>query len=119
MKRDMDLVRTMVKELASEERSGPLRSVESVDDEVFCYHAMLLIEGGLADGAMQRKLQGVPAGAMLYCLTWAGQDFADLVDSDTVWNRVRERVIEPARSWSFDVLLTILKGEAVRHFPGL
>lgn len=116
MKRDMELIRQIT--LALE--NGPVGSIDGIEPSVFGYHAKLMMEAGLAEGAQNAPSRhGIPATGMLWCLTWAGHDFADAIRSDTVWNAVKERLLKPAASWTFGILLECLGSEIRRHIPGL
>ncbi|SDP99874.1 DUF2513 domain-containing protein [Ectopseudomonas hydrolytica] len=115
MKRDMDLIRKIV--LAVE--TAPRQELSDVDQQAFNYHANLLIEAGLAEGAVGPLQRGIPAMIVLWRLTWNGHDFADSIKDDTIWNKARENVFKPTASWSFGVLLTYLKAEIIRNIPGI
>ncbi len=115
MKRDMDMIRRLV--LALED--GYLNQLDGVDPLEYTYHAQLLIEAGLAEGALAPGQRGIPGAAVLWRLTWAGHDFADAIRNDTIWNSAKEKVIKPSASWTFGVLLDFLKLEIRRHIPGL
>ena len=115
MKRDMDLIRAMVIALENSHLNG----LPDVDKAEFNYHAQLLIEAGLAEGALAPAQRGIPTAALLWRLTWLGHDFADAIRNDTIWDSAKEKVIKPSASWTFGVLLDFLKLEIRRHIPGL
>ncbi|MDH0958965.1 DUF2513 domain-containing protein [Pseudomonas chengduensis] len=115
MKRDMDVIRQLVLRL----EDGYLNKLDGVEAPVYLYHAQLLIEAGLAEGALAAPNRGVPTAALLWRLTWLGHDFADAIRNDTIWNSAKEKVIKPSASWTFGVLLDFLKLEIRRHIPGL
>lgn len=116
MKRDMDLIRQMVLQVRNS--NGSVSSMPGVDQEVFMEHVQLLQEAGLVDAAIQVVQHRVRA-AIIWRLTWAGQDFASAIAEDTLWRKAKENVIKPMGSWTFGVLLDYLKGEIARGLPGL
>jgi hypothetical protein len=40
-------------------------------------------------------------------LTWEGHEFLDKIRSDTMWNRVRERVAQESLGWSFQTIRAV------------
>jgi hypothetical protein len=119
MKRDMDVIRRIVLALRDSDRA--IESVDGLDLPTYNMHAALLVEAGLAEGNVNHYYENatnIPDQVGLYRLTWEGQDFADSIDDDTVWQKAKEHVIKPGASWSFAVLGEWLKAEA-RHRLGL
>ena len=121
MKRDMDVVRKIVLAVHEAPLGSSTSQVDGVDAKVFAAHAQLLMEAGLVQAALlgadknnpQAPMKRIPESAIIYRLTWSGQDFADAIRDETLWNRVRSKVIKPAGSWTFGVLLDVLKSEIV------
>lgn len=111
MKRDMDIVRKIA--LALRDSDKMLNSVDGIEDPQFRMHAQLLIEARLAEGTASKTIhnQNFPMHVMLFRLTWAGHDFADSIDDETLWKKAKEHVIKPGASWSFGVLGEWLKME--------
>ena len=66
-----------------------------------------------ARAAQERRI----IAALIWRLTWAGQDFADAISSDTLWCKAKENVLKPAGSWTFDVLKEWLKAEILQGLP--
>ena len=115
MKRDMDVIRQIV--LAVRDASDVVREVPGIDQAVFIEHARLLHEAGLIDAAIQ-VVQHRATLALIWRLTWAGQDFAQSVVDDTVWHKAKENVLKPMGSWTFAILGDYLKGEITRLTTG-
>lgn len=112
--RDMDVIRAMV--LASAASNTPLHGVEGVSEGDFAAHAELLDEAGLAKCLIGYNNESGPTiadDAVVLRLTWSGFDFAQSIIDDTVWNRVKDDVLRPAGSWTFEVLLEYLKRAAL------
>lgn len=113
MKRDFDLVRMILKEV---EGLAPGRQMKNFtydgfDDNVSEAHVVLLIEAGLLDGTIFAPLSGERKG-IITGLTWAGHDFLDSIQDDTLWAKAQDKVIKPAGGVAFSVLLEWVKAEA-------
>lgn len=117
MHRDMDIIRKIV--LAVREAPGAVTSVDGVSMEEFAYHAQLLDEAGLVSAAIHGGGKQIAKSAVVFRLTWVGQDFADSIVDDTLWNKAKNNVIKPSASWTFGILLEYLKLEIRRRIPGL
>ena len=113
----MDIIRRIV--LAARDSDGPIRNLDGVDFAVYAEHVRLLHEAGLADTHIQTTQQRQAVTAVVWRLTWAGQDFADAILDDTLWRKAKEMVIKPAGSWTFDVLKEWLKTEISQGAPTL
>lgn len=117
MDRDMEAIKKIIIVLKDSDKA--LVGVVDMPDDVFKFNAMLLIEAGLADGAVKqssRTSTAVPLAVYLKRLTWDGFEFADLIKDETLWEKAKENVLKPAGSWSFSVLLEWLKREALKSF---
>jgi len=119
LKRDMDIIRKIILALQSADR--PITSVPGISEIEFLIHGELIIEAGLAKGAVSPSgsKAGIPAKVILFRLTWEGQDFADSITEDTLWEKVKENILKPSASWSFSILLEYIKSELRRRIPGL
>jgi hypothetical protein len=113
MKRDMDLIRTILLNVEADKYpyGGPVY-VDGVPGEICARHFALLIEAGLAEGHLVNSNVDGIVGAILYRLTWAGHDFLEAARSDTVWNKAKAKVIQPGLSWTFSMLVAVVKAEA-------
>lgn len=116
MKRDMDVVRQIV--LAVRDANAAVSGVDGVEPDVFAEHVRLLEEAGLVTAAVQLAQQRIRA-AVVWRLTWAGQDFADAIKDTSLWQKAKNDVIKPAGSWTFGVLMDYLKAEITRGLPSL
>jgi len=114
MKRDMDLIRQIV--MAVRDNPGPhlITSIEGVESEVYVEHARLLDEAGLVEATIIDDIHGVSGLATINRLTWSGHDFADAIESDTVWEKAKGTA-KQAGGWTFGILLDIAKLEIKRR----
>lgn len=110
MKRDMDLIRQIVIAARDHDGEHPLNGIDGVERRVFGEHVMLLCEAGLIDGNAMKSGNGTPVGGLVRRLTWDGQDFADAIDNDTVWESVKGSA-KKAGGWTFGLLVEIAKYE--------
>jgi hypothetical protein len=97
MKRDMDLVRRVLK--ATADADSYFDAVKELADEVGAthdeapdalihYHVSIMAEAGLLDGEVSPNPHG-SKWAIVHGLTWAGQDMLAAIESDTVWRKTK------------------------------
>lgn len=117
MHRDMDIIRKIV--LAVREAPEHVNAVDGVSSDEFARHAQWLEEAGLVAAAIQGGGKQTAKAAVIFRLTWAGNDFADSIIDDTLWKKAKDNVIKPSASWTFGILLEYLKVEIKSRIPGL
>lgn len=103
MKRDMDLVRSIL--LKTEEQTRSFDADELVDakhgeDEV-AYHVYIMKQAGLLDATITSDMSG-GMYATVEGLTWDGQDFLDAVRNDGVWHRIKRGLADGVKSVGFE-----------------
>ena len=103
----------MVRELLLKLEAGPLDgNLWSLDmqsfgitgrtyEELAC-HMVLLIDGGLLDGARDQS-----GGFVARKITWAGHDFLDTVRDPKIWSATKDRV-KKAGGFTLDILARAL-----------
>ena len=116
MKRDMELIRQIL--LKAE-------ALEFEDDEPYerygartpdeAYQIALMKDAGLVDADIDTVAGGIPCGATIIRLTWAGHDFLDSSRDNKIWKMAMKHVIKPGASWTFSILVEWLKQEARRR----
>ena len=116
MKRDMDTIRQIL--LTVRESEKAISGIDGIAPAVFFEHVRLLDEAGLVTAALQ-IVQNRTTASIVWRLTWAGQDFADAITSDTLWQKAKDNVLKPTGSWTFDVLKEWLKTEISQGLPTL
>lgn len=113
MRRDMDLIRTLL--LRLEELHQTIGTIhfdfddddlrfEGYDPIIVALHIKLMAEGGL----IEAKVTGQGA-AMFNSITWAGSDFLDSVRDDQIWRRTKEG-LNQAGGFTLDIAKSLAKG---------
>lgn len=116
MKRDMDLVRAIMNEVA--EKLPPMShlqerlSIDGYDSATIDGHLELLIEAGLLEGRVNKPAKVV----VITGITWNGHDFIAAAKSDTTWAKAKASMVKHGASLPFDLLLELLKSEAKSLF---
>lgn len=119
MKRDMDLIRRIVLATAELPYGEQIGKLDGVNEEDFIVHVIWLKEAGLLC-AITPPGDGMNAKfAIISRLTWNGCEFADAIQSDTLWKKAKESVMRPGISYTFDVLKDWLKTEISQGLPTL
>ena len=115
MKRDMDLVRTIL--LALADSGEPLWSTDLVTDEysrnVIGYHFLILDEAGLIMANVKAAGDDPYYIAVASRLTWEGNDFLDAVRDESIWKRVRSTIGKITGGASFEVFKTVASSLAL------
>ena len=108
----MDLIWLLLRSLESEMEPPELKNY---DQKVVASHAALLIEQGLAEGAIARHGFNEIMRADLDRLTWAGHDFLDASRDDTIWTKAKDKFMKPGAAFTFDLLKQWLQLEIKKH----
>lgn len=113
MKRDFDLVRLILREVAALQPGKLIKgfTFDGVDPDVIQAHAVLLVQAGLLEGNVTRPMSG-SARIAISGLSWAGHDFLDAINDDTLWAKAKKSVLAPAGGVAFSVLFDWAKAEA-------
>jgi hypothetical protein len=119
MKRDMELIRLLLLDLEHEEGDGEKPIISGYSEELINHNCALIIEAGLVHGSIFEDERGLPRGAALLRLTWAGHDFLDSCRDSTTWNKAKSAVLKLGTSWTFEMLKEYLKWEVRQrlHLP--
>ncbi len=113
MKRDLDLVRLILKELEEELPPGQSCNgvqIDGYDRPTVNAHLELMIDADLIDGKPLHAMTGI-IDVMVNRITWKGYDFIAAAKDDTVWEKTKTAAVKRAGSITFDVLLELLKAE--------
>ena len=102
MKRDMNLIRLLLKALEDRENTTlGLKCPDNCPREKFEYHLDLLWEAGFITGEHQPTAH---LGYDCLVLTWNGHDFLDAIRSDQVWTQVMKKITELGGKASLEVM---------------
>ena len=117
MKRDWDLVRTILQALETKE-IGYLDSHEiaGCDPDAVAYHFQILSDAGLIDAKTQRGMMGLEGVAIR--LTWQGHEFLDSIRADKVWDKVKKSAWDKGLDLTFDIAAK-LAGKVAKEMLGI
>lgn len=122
MKRDMDLVRSLllrIEALSPTDQNAPVQQIYSLntreaplrmgdeDPAELHYHMRLLADAGYLDLAQTQFAEGFNFRG----LTWKGHDFLDSVRDDELWRKTKQGALA-AGGFTFELLADLAKGFA-------
>ena len=112
MKRDMDLIRTMLLEVESWPPGARVPStrivIEPYTEEQIRYHAELLHDAGLIGGVVAVHRATGDRPTIVGRLTWRGHEFVDSIRSDSVWMAMKDRAKLVGGSLSMELLAELI-----------
>lgn len=114
MKRDIDLIRSILQKVASCDDPFGLEYIPEIaghNEAQVSYHLKLLHDAGFIEALVDDAFDQYPK-FMEINLTWSGQDFLDASKDDSIWNKAKDLILKPGVSFTFNLLLTYLKEEA-------
>ncbi|MGI0133535.1 MAG: DUF2513 domain-containing protein [Candidatus Micrarchaeaceae archaeon] len=121
MKRDFDLIRQILIDVAAARPGTPIRGVDyegKYDAATIGKHVALMIDAGLLTGTVSESPDMRITAFVVDQLTQSGHDFLDAARDNTIWAKAKKYVIEPAGGVGIGVLLAYLKVQAMAK-PGL
>jgi hypothetical protein len=94
MKRDMDLIRTLLLTIEAGEHGIVAKQIEipGYTQEQINYHAYLLGEAGLANTNDVTSHGSKSPEALIYSLTWEGHEFIDSIRENNIWNQAKDKI---------------------------
>ena len=118
MKRDMDLIRTILLEIEEHQDPGSAVTLKApgYSPLQIAYHVKLLTQAGLIealDASHMQSLAWIPTS-----LTWSGHEFLDTARNDTVWQKVKAELKDKGMSLPFE-LIQQLAVKIVAGYMGL
>jgi DNA-binding transcriptional ArsR family regulator len=114
MKRDMDLIRKILRKVRDHEDPYGLDGIPEIDgysEKEISYHIGILNDAGLITANPLGEMGVEFENYFSINLTWQGQDFIDAAEDDTIWKKAKNTVIKPGASFTFDILKEWLKSE--------
>lgn len=110
MKRDMDLVRDILRAIESSEGTefdANTLELSGHTSDVINYHLGLLVDAGMAEGTSDQII-GRPPDWYVTRLTWEGHEFLEAARNDTIWAKAKEKATHATGGLSLAVLKEIL-----------
>ena len=110
MKRDMDLVRSIVLAIEAAPNvyaPNQLEIPEHTEEEIG-YHVHIMMEAGLVRAHDVTSKGDSSPQALPSSLTWAGHEFADASRDDKRWSAAKELAIKKVGSVTIEVLTKLL-----------
>lgn len=105
MKRDLDLIRTILLEL---EESNFIGEIEGYAPENITHHLYLLEDAGLITQELYTNMytQGCILDGIR--MTWSGYEFLEASRSNTTWAKAKEMLLEKTGAMTFELCKTLL-----------
>jgi hypothetical protein len=118
MKRDMDLIRTIMLDLES--RAEPALNlseltIEGHDDDIVLEHLILLDEAGFISMNVEYYLGGEPPQFLVHRITWTGHEFLAAVRSDKIWAKATKVLTTAGVGFGWPILQAVLRAKAAEH----
>lgn len=119
MKRDMDLIRSIL--LDVEERKpayeswDPKSFFEDKDAAVVAEHMNLLISEGYLTGTVDYTPQSDSCFFSAIDLTWKGHEFLSLSREKHVWKVAKDKILDAGLAFSMPLLMECLKNVAKKY----
>lgn len=112
MKRDIELLRTIVQEIertpAGERLEASAMRLPDWDAHTVAEHIRLLSEANfISVVAASAASPGGPKRYLIHGLTWEGHDFCDAVRNDDVWNQVKRSLGKIGGTAGIDVVKSL------------
>ncbi len=111
MKRDMDLIRTLL--LLAEEECGtkPLTrfNIEGHEDSEIFYHIELLTQAGLVDGEASHNLNRNYSSGWIKSVTWEGHEYLDAIRDPTIWEKTKTQLGDSIGAVGLPIVLEVAK----------
>lgn len=112
MKRDMDLVREILRQIEATESGKKVNlDIPNYDEDEISLHVELLIERGLIEGKAKASSDGSAHRILAYWITrmtWEGHDFLDAARNDTIWEKAKKKCLEATGGLAFSTLKACL-----------
>jgi hypothetical protein len=113
MKRDWDIIRSVLEEVeaqSAEARAGSVYSIEgdqSSDERARVEHAFMLARAGYLQGIWGQDLSGTMCMGLE--LSWSGHDLLDTIRSATIWAKIKSTAKTKGIELTFDAVKSLAK----------
>ena len=105
MKRDMDLVRQLLTIVEDQPAGGYINGIPQVGDasaELVAEHVRIMNDAGLLYADVQGSMDGGYV-VLIFGLTWAGHDYLETVRNESVWKKVKSKVLEVGGGMTLEI----------------
>ncbi len=107
MKRDMDLIRLLLMDAEDE----AYVDLSAYSKKQILYHQSLLVDSQLCQGTVSRSGQGEVLEVHIAQLNWQGHDFLDAARNESVWRKVKEKIVLAGGGMTIGIVTQMLKKE--------
>jgi len=120
MKRDLDMLRTIMLKIETSNKAVHLTDLTDnrADRPTILFHVQLLNDAKFIDCRMLNVVNN-NGDCIINRLTSAGCDYLDSVRNDSVWDKVKERLVSIGGSASLSVIKMIADGVIAANISGL
>ena len=109
MKRDMELVRIILLEIA--DSNEPIEASRIANERYSAnlvgYHFQILNEAGLIVASVSAAGNNPYYFASASRLTWEGNDYLDAIRDESIWSRIKSAVAKATGTTTLDVVKTL------------
>jgi len=118
MKRDIELVRSILLDVEAAEPGKPIFgfAYDGKSEAEVMEHVAILVDAGYLDGSIITDGMNQPSRCVIHKLTWSGHEFLGNAKNDAVWRKVMTQVGERTSSISIEVLKALLVKAAARFY---
>ena len=116
MKRDLDLVRTILIEIEEHPDFESLIELKcpGYSPEQVTYHVKLLKEAGLVEALDMSTMEGAEFAPK--CLTWKGHEFLAATRNDGVWHKLKAEIKDRGVGLPFNLIQQLALKLVAAHY---
>ena len=118
MKRDLDLIKKILIQVEALDKPAVNVPVEDVPQIVVNEHVYLCKQAGLLEAEIQRDSEGAAVICLMERLTWNGHEFLQLARNEALWTKAKSILAKKAITFSFEMLVEVLKQEGTKMLLG-
>lgn len=109
MKRDMDLVRSILMMVADSDDPVSIDALVNGDHDkqLVGYHISIMKDAGLIKASIMSADDDPYYQCFISSLTWEGNDFLDAVRNDMVWVKTKSTISKTAGSATFEIVKSV------------
>lgn len=110
MRRNLEIIRSIMLNVEDDKYPyGASVRIDGLDSIICAHHVALILDAGLAEGRLIKTDEvGIVAG-QIDRLTSLGHDFCEGIRQDTIWNKVKEKIIKPGAAYTISAVIEMVK----------